>query len=421
MSSDERTRHTFARERWRAVCSGIIETAGNTFLLLIATRHFNAGPLAKSLVAAGGSVGLLLTPLVVNHVQRLGARPSDAAARALTIGAILLVVAALAPAAWGSLYAVACVVAMATPFSIIPLMTQIYQDNYPAAQRGRLFSLTVMLRIGSAIAFAALAGWWLDPVLPHSLPTPIRHALDFLPGLPGRDRALVLGFALTFAVAAWNLARIPSSPLPPAAGSHPLHAWRYVRSDRLFRQALIAWMLMGFANLAMLPLRVEYLGNPRYGLSKSAGEIALLTLIIPNVARLIISPVWGWLFDRMNFFALRVTLNLGFALGIAAFFTSSSPAGLVWGSIIYGISNAGGDVAWSLWVTKFAPSDRVADYMSVHTFLTGIRGVIAPFAAFQFIQHSTPSTLGWYAGGLIVIASLILLPEIRSTRIRPPS
>jgi hypothetical protein len=266
MSSVERTRSTFARERWRAVCSGIIETAGNTFLLLIATRLFSAGPLAKSLVAAGGSVGLLLTPLVVNHVQRLGTRPSAAAARALCVGAIFLVVAALAPAAWGTLYAVACVVAMATPFSIIPLMTQIYQDNYPAAQRGRLFSLTVMLRIGSAIVFAALAGWWLDPVLPHSLPSPLRHSLLFLTHLHGRDRILVLGFALTFAVAAWNLARIPSSPLPPAAGSHPLHAWRYVRSDRLFRQALIAWMLMGFANLAMLPLRVEYLGNPRYGL-----------------------------------------------------------------------------------------------------------------------------------------------------------
>jgi MFS family permease len=414
MAPDERTRSTFRRERWRAVCSGIIETAGNTFLLLIATRHFNAGPVAKSLVAAGGSVGLLLTPLVVNHVQRIGARPSAAASRALTIGAILLLVAALAPAAWGPLYAVACVVAMAMPFSIIPLMTQVYQDNYPAAQRGRLFSLTVMLRIGAAILFAAIAGWWLDPVLPTFIPDAFAPGIDLLVHQPGRERALVVFFALTFAAAAWTLSGIPSSPLAAAAGSHPLHAWRYVRSDRLFRQALIAWMLMGFANLAMLPLRVEYLGNPRYGLSKSAGEIALLTLIIPNVARLIISPVWGWLFDRMNFFVLRITLNLGFALGIAAFFTSNTPAGLVWGSIIYGISNAGGDVAWSLWVTKFAPAGRVADYMSIHTFLTGVRGVIAPFAAFQFIQHYTPSTLGWYAGGLILIATLILLPEIRS-------
>ncbi|NDF01570.1 MAG: hypothetical protein EB034_25395, partial [Verrucomicrobia bacterium] len=47
------------------------------------------------------------------------------------------------------------------------------------------------------------------------------------------------------------------------------------------------------------------------------------------------------------------------------------------GAVIFGVSNAGGDVAWSLWVTKFAPPERVADYMSVHTFFTGVRGVAA--------------------------------------------
>jgi zinc transporter ZupT len=59
--------------------------------------------------------------------------------------------------------------------------------------------------------------------------------------------------------------------------------------------------------------------------------------------------------------------------------------------------------------------------MSVHTFLTGVRGVLAPFLAVQVIQHSTPSTMGWFAGGLILIATAILLPEIRGerTRVKP--
>ncbi|HAB19689.1 MAG TPA: MFS transporter, partial [Verrucomicrobiales bacterium] len=162
----------------------------------------------------------------------------------------------------------------------------------------------------------------------------------------------------------------------------------------------------------MLPMRVEYLGNPRYGLAKSAAEIALLTGVIPNLARLIMNPVWGWLFDRMNFFALRTTLNVGFAVGILAFFTSSSPVGLVAGALIYGISNAGGDVAWGLWVTKFAPPERIADYMSVHTFLTGVRGVAAPLVAFQLVQRFSLSTLGLLSAALIVVATVLLLPEI---------
>ena len=59
--------------------------------------------------------------------------------------------------------------------------------------------------------------------------------------------------------------------------------------------------------------------------------IALLTGVIPNLVRLVLSPVWGHLFDRMNFFALRVTLNVGFAIGILTFFLSDTLTGLVIG------------------------------------------------------------------------------------------
>ncbi len=414
---------TYRQERWRSACAGILETAGNTFLLLIATRYFHAGPIAKACVAAGGSVGLLLSPVTVNAVQRLRIPATTAVSRLLAAGAVACLVAALLPLQSGGMYAVACVFAMATSSAAIPLLTQMYHDNYPAQRRGKLYSRTFMLRIAAAIGFAFLAGHWLEPGLGRLVGPgfPWVARLDTLIGnIPGRFRWLIVVFAAAFAVAAFAVRRIPSQPLPAAAGSHPLHGLRYVREDRLFRQALIAWMLMGFANLAMLPMRVEYLGNPRYGLSKSAAEIALLTLVIPNLARLVLSPVWGRLFDRMNFFALRVTLNVGFALGIAAFFTSDRTWGLVVGAIIYGVSNAGGDVAWGLWVTKFAPPERIADYMAVHTGFTGVRGVLAPLIAFQVVQHFTPATMGWIATTLILAASLILVPEIAAWKRRQP-
>jgi len=199
---------------------------------------------------------------------------------------------------------------------------------------------------------------------------------------------------------------------------------RFVRDDPLFRRTLICWMLMGFANLMMLPLRVEYLANPAYhpaGLAVTVSTIALLTGVIPNLARLVLSPVWGYLFDHMNFFALRMTLNLGFALGILAFFLTDSLAGMVAGAIVFGISNAGGDVAWSLWVTKFAPAGRVADYMAVHTSLTGVRGVLAPVAAFYGVQQLPPSVLAALSAGLIVVATALLLPELRGGRRGQPA
>ena len=64
-----RTAQTYRYERWRAISSGIIETAGSTFLLLIAVRWFHAGAFAKALVAGGGSFGLMLGPWLVAQVD----------------------------------------------------------------------------------------------------------------------------------------------------------------------------------------------------------------------------------------------------------------------------------------------------------------------------------------------------------------
>lgn len=416
MTPEERMTATVRRERWRSLCAGAVESAGSTFLLLVATRFFGAGPMAKAMVAAGGSIGLMLSPVVVNTVQRAGTAPAPVAARVLAFGAAALAVAAWVPAAWAWAFAACCVAGLATPFAVIPLLTQVYQDNYPAHRRGRLFSQAIMLRIATAMVLGVVAGWWLDPVSPTGGSGGLSWVSRAAAWMPARERWLVLGFGVALAGASWSVAGVPSQPLPAAAGSHPLHAMRFVRSDPVFRNALAAWMLMGFANLAMLPLRVEYLGNPRHGMAKGAAEIALYTLVVPNLARLLMSPVWGRLFDRMNFFALRCTLNLGFAVGIAAFFTSNTTPGLVLGAVVYGVSTAGGDVAWSLWTTKVAPPDRVADYMAVHTFLTGVRGVLAPVAAFWAVERLAPSQMGWASALMIVAATTLLLPEIRRGR-----
>jgi hypothetical protein len=64
-------------------------------------------------------------------------------------------------------------------------------------------------------------------------------------------------------------------------------------------------------------------------------------------------------------------------------------------------------------VTKFAPPDRVADYMAVHICFTGVRGVVAPVAAFYLISGLPFNVLGWISVGLIVIGSAFLVPEIK--------
>ena len=388
----------------RAPAAGIIEAAATLFLLLIAVRFYNAGSTAKGLVAGGGSLGLLVAPWLVRKVEQAGMPVSKAAALLAFIGGAGYVVMALTPLL--PVFVVMSVLALTTSSAAIPLLTQVYQDNYPQQQRGKLFSRTMMLRIGTAALFSYVGGKALE----------------------GRD-SWYRWLPLVFAAASWGMAfcllQCPSRALTASGGTHPFHAFRYLRQDRIFRQTIISWIFLGFATLMMAPLRVEYLANPKYGVQVkgqvlTAFMVALLTGVIPNSARLVLNPVWGWLFDKMNFFVLRITLNCGFIVGIVSFFITGSLAGLVVGAILFGMSNAGADVAWGLWVTKFAPPDRVADYMSVHTFFTGVRGVAAPLVAFFLVSRVSPSLLAWVSVGLIVIASSFLVPEIKFGRTARP-
>ncbi len=391
MPALDRTRLTYRLELQRAVANGILESAGSTFLLLMAVRAFDAGATAKALVASGGSFGLMLAPLVVSQAARLGLPVAVAASRLSLAGGIVFIAMALAPQL--PFFVTGSVITMAAASSAVPLMTQVYQENYPDERRGKLFSRTVMVRIAAAALFSEAAG----RLLSHDM---------------GLYRWLLVGFSLAFFAAANRLSRCPSTALTMEGGAHPFRAARFAREDRLFRHTLICWMLMGFANLMMLPMRVEYLASDQYHLRLDPRQIALFVGVIPNLARLAMSQVWGWLFDRMNFFLLRVVLNLGFAAGILTFFLSETTTGLVLGAIVFGVAGAGGDVAWGLWVTKLAPPERVADYMSVHTFLTGVRGVVAPLLAFHLAGRFSLGLLGGFSAALIVAASAMLLPEV---------
>ena len=386
----EREAATFRLERVRAIAGGVLETAQVTFLLLIATRWFQATPGEKGFLQSAASAGLLLTPLLVSWAAALRWNAERATAGLYAVGAISLLGAALVPTL--PVYLAGAGVGFLCVAATAPFMASIYSENYRAERRGDLFSRNIVVRIVAGMIFAWIAGRVLE-------------------ANPANFRWILGIYAIALALNSWCAWHLPPVPLVQSEGRNPLRAFRWVRQDRLFRLTLISWMLMGLGNLVMFPLRVEYLANERYGLHLAATEIALYTAIIPNAARLLFTRVWGKLFDSMNFFILRIILNTGFMLGILSFFTGGGIAGLWAGALLFGISNAGADLAWSLWVTKVAPPERVTDYMAVHTFLTGARGLVAPFAAFYCAAHFG---VGWTAGGaalLILAASLLLVKE----------
>jgi MFS family permease len=173
---------------------------------------------------------------------------------------------------------------------------------------------------------------------------------------------------------------------------------------------------MGFGNLLMLPLRVEFLANPRYQIALSPALIALVVSMIPNLTNLLFARLWGRLFDQMNFFLLRIILNGFFVAAISSFFLFGGMTGFILGGFFFGMATSGGNVAWSLWVTKVAKPELVADYMGVHSFLTGVRGLLAPLLGFYLIDWFAMRDLAWWSLGAIFLASLMLVPEARTLK-----
>jgi hypothetical protein len=50
----------------------------------------------------------------------------------------------------------------------------------------------------------------------------------------------------------------------------------------------------------------------------------------------------------------------------------------------------------------------VPDYMAVHTFFTGIRGLLAPMTAFALLNVLPLTTLMWISTGLMFVATVQL-------------
>ena len=399
--SEAITKATFHNELLRSLPAGVLETVTATFAILIAEKVFNASPEAKELALMGGRGGLAASFAVVwvlskfrRPLNQLVAWLNHAAGLCFTLAAVL------PEHLWA--FVTGCSLGMFWFGFQTPLLTTIYRENYPEARRGQLYSLSALTRSASTIVFAWVAGKWLDANLDNY-------------------RWLLWIFAACSFLSGWLLWKIPCRHLGMGTERAGLfRAFRWLRLDPVFRLFLVAYMVLGLGNLVMDALRTEFLVNPAYGVkfkpSEVAFQVALLTSVVPMVFKLLSAWPWGILFDKVSFIAVRTLLNVLFALSILVYFIGPSYAWWWAGAALLGLAFGGGNVVWNLWVTKLAPGDRVADYMSVHTFLTGLRGLVAPVIAFRCAGLLSIEHMAWVCAGLILFSTLLMLPEWRNTR-----
>ncbi len=395
MTEAETTSRTFRNELLRSVPAGILETLGSTFGMLVAVRVFEAGKFAKSAFLSATSGGLIASLFIVPLLLRSRATVTKIAARVQFIAAGFLMVSALLPKS-EIVFITASSLGLFFFALQVPLQTQIYRLNYPERTRGKLFALTATTRSMAAALFGFGGGWLLGWRLES-------YAW------------LLWAFAIASAVSGYWTHGLPAMPwqMPEGSQGSLFSSWRWVKADRDFRTLLISWMMMGIGNLIAWSLFVEFLANPRHGHSLPTETVAWITGVVPVVFRVIFTYPWGLLFDRVNFFVVRASLNIIFAIATLCYFCGGSIGWWITGMALFGIANAGGNVTWSLWVTKLAPKHAVAEYMSVHGFLTGVRGIIAPFLAFAMVDAMSFPAIGIVCAIAIFSASGFITVRVR--------
>lgn len=389
----------FRNELWRSAPAGILDTAYSTFGMILAVQVFAASEVAKAVFLSSPRAGMIAALFVVPLLLRARSTVAHTAALTQLAGAVCFAISAAMPHS-----EVAFITGISLGFILfslqIPLMTQLYRANYPREKRGRLFAITSITRSLGAALFSWAGGWLLG------------WRLDAYPWL-------LWAFAAMAFISGWLTYGLPATvwEVPEAEDQRLWRSWRWVRLDRDFRTLLISWMMMGIGNLVSIALVVEYLANPQHGIGLPADQVAWLTGVVPLLARLVSSYHWGILFDRAPFFVVRITLNLITAASILIFYLGDG----IWywgtGMALTGLSLAGGNVAWALFVTKLAPEHAVAEYMSVHTFLTGIRGVLAPFLAYAMVEYGSFQSMAWICAALVAFASLFIAVRRKGDRI----
>lgn len=392
-------RRTFALDSARMASEGVVNSLGQTVILVVAISAFSASDALKSVLSSAPHLGQLASLFVTAALASRSIRPSRMAGALSVVGAIALAISATA----GSAASFTVFVALAMMLFQLrhPFITAIHERNYPAERRGRRFSTGLILLLVVALGFDLVAGRLLD------------LSVDSYAGL-------LLGASGIVLVGSLALMAVPSRPAPVAHGSNPFRNLTILKTDRLFRRLIIAWFLMGLSNLITVPLRVVYLAEAERGLGLSPLLVISIGGVIPQVTRLAFSRVWASLFDRMHLVVIRMVLSFLLGLGIMIFFSTRLIPIVIVGQVILNIAFSGGPILWSLWVTRIAPPGRSSIYMSVHTFMTGIRGTIGPALGFIALAGLSFRAVGMISFCGIIVAIVTLLPLRNDPRGVPP-
>lgn len=381
----DNTKTTYFWDRVRGAFGGIIETGYMGFALIVAIQVYQAPDWVKGLIAAAGPIGLFLNPLSLMLFAWLKLPAAKLASYVSYLSGGLMMLATFSSGLYGFLIP-ACL-AFAVSSQIMPLLVHIWTHNYPSNKRGAYLAISMMFAIMAHMAFSVVGGVFMEN---------------------GQHRLIFGVIVAAYFCVGGAIGKMPSTAISAGKSKNPLSNLKYAITDKKFGVMLVSWMFLGFGNLMLLPLRFEYLLQEQYGIQARELVVVTLTLGIPAFMRFVSSRFWGMLFDRIDFMILRMILNALIMLSILLFFTTTNIWVMGVAALVLGAAMGGANISWSLWVTKFTTPDKTAAYMSVHTFTTGIRGIVAPFLGFYLLSCIGATGTG-ILGSVLISISIVMV------------
>lgn len=384
-------RRTYTFDSFRGGVDGALISLDQSVFLLVAIQFFAVADLFTSLIASAKFTGLLLTLLLTTVFGRRKWKKSSMTAVSTIVSGVCLVGAGLHE----TFFVPGVVLHLIFIALRVPLLTSIYEENYAANRRGRLYSTAVMLSILCGLGTSLLYANVLD-----------RDISLYSPLFIGMGLFTILSGGLFFLVPSGRFKR----------GSNPLKDLSLLVKNKLFGLMCLSWSILGFANLWSLPLRIVHLAEQERGLGLSPFQVVLVLSILPNLLRLGLNHYWAGNFDKHHILHMRIVINLFIGSGILIFFLGKTLPVVAIGSGIMTCGFAGGAYLWNLWVTKIAPPGETHRYMTVHTFLAGVRGIISPFIGFLAAGAISLQGIGFISFGMMVVSCCLLLPAILEHR-----
>jgi MFS family permease len=358
-------RRAYRLDRLASLLAGLYMGSIFPFVGVIARGQLHASADVLALITAAPFIGNLLA---LFWAQAMEGRPklpfvkwSQLAARAV----FLLAPFAVTPLRFALVVSAAQILGSIAS----PAYAAVIKEVYPDDQRGRILSYTRAMLFTAMVGTTFLAGPLLKRVS-YQYVFPVTC-------LFGIAAAIVFGLIPVPSEQETAAERAPRRPLSEAlrtTAEFLVSTLKILQTDRGYRWFALSVFTYGFGNLMIAPA-IPIIQVDRLHISTK--NIALLA----NLAQMTAAGAyfyWGRYVDRhspLKAVVVNILLN---ALIPLFYLTAGNKWMLVPAFLLAGITQAGIDLSYFNSILSFATEANASRYQALHSFLLGIRGVIAP-------------------------------------------